>query len=106
MPYLIVFIVAAAAGLAVYLVTLRADPQADSTVRAGVPAGAPTGAPGPGYLPIAATRTDWQTRLTGFLGLIVAIVLAAVFLATTLYVSFSTLVRLIGNAAPSGVASS
>jgi hypothetical protein len=108
MPYLLVLLVAAAVGAAVYFVTLRADVDYEGSdgaafSSAGVSTSAP--APGSGYVPVGSVRTDWQTRVTGLLGLLIMVVVGAVVLAGTVYIGFSLLFHLIGNAASNGGAS-
>ena len=104
MPYLLVLLVAAAVGAAVYFVTMRADVDYEGSDGAAFSgAGAPS--PGSGYVPVGAVRTDWQTRLTGLLGLLIMVIVGAVVLAGTVYIGFSVLFHLIGSAASNGGAS-
>lgn len=111
MAYLMVFLVAVAVGAAVYVVTIREAPagpvfsglgrgdaaalsEGDAAVAASEQAGA--------YVRVSAMRPDWQTRLTGFLGLIVAVVMGAVVIAVSLYVAFSWLAHFLGGIVSSG----
>ena len=41
------------------------------------------------------TRTDWESRLTGALGLVIAVIAGAAVLAFSAYLSVSFLVKLI-----------
>ena len=47
---------------------------------------------------MAPAKPDWQSRLTGFLGLVIAVVTGAVLLAFTLYTGVDWLVRLATDA--------
>ena len=106
MPYLLVLLVAAAVGAAVYFVTLRADVDYEGSDGAAFSsAGASAPAPGSGYVPVGSVSTDWQTRVTGLLGLLIMVIVGAVVLAGTTYIGFSILFHLIGNAASNGGAS-
>jgi hypothetical protein len=93
-PYLIVLALASAVGVAVYAITLRAgEHPAALDVGGSAPAeSAPAGPPT--YLG-EDVRPDWQQRLTGLMGLLVAVVVGGVALAVALYVSVSTIVRVI-----------
>ncbi len=102
MGYLIVFVVAATVGVAVYVATLRAPvPTVAATARAG-DRGSAASLAGGSYVAVAGVRSDWQTRLTGLLGLLVAVVVGAAALATALYLSVSFLVRLFGGVGDDG----
>lgn len=90
MPYLIVLALASAVGVAVYAITLRAGTHPapiDAPAGDDAPAGPPT------YL-AEPDRPDWQERLTGLVGLLVAVVVGGVILAMALYVSVSTVIRI------------
>ena len=102
--YVIVFVVAAAVGVGVYAVTLREGLQpipGFSDTDPLTPA-----APGGSYVSVTGGRPDWQSRLTGLFGLMVAVVLGAAALAAILYASISAVIRILGHLAPSGGASS
>lgn len=92
MAYAFIFLVAVAVGVAVYVTTVRAGrPVAQGFGPSGE--GAP---PEPGtYVPVTEAGTDWQSRLTGFLGLVIAVVVGAIVLAFTLYAGVETLVRVV-----------
>jgi hypothetical protein len=105
--YLIVLLVAAAVGGAVYYLTIRrgvipvggfgGEPASPSSAPL-----APPRPPGPStYVSVIASKPDWQSRMTGILGLAVAVVVGAVALAGSIYLSASWLVRLIGHATKS-----
>jgi hypothetical protein len=51
---------------------------------------------------VGAISTDWQTRMTGLLGLVIMVIVGAVLLAGSVYLGFSLLFHLIGNAASNG----
>jgi hypothetical protein len=99
--YLIVFFIAALVGTAVYLLSIRED------------GGSPDDggfvdevAPSPGgsraFLPISTTHQDWATRLTGLLGLLVTVVVGAVVLAVSVYLSVSWIAHKISDVATNG----
>jgi hypothetical protein len=97
MGYAFVFLVAVGVGVAVYATTIRGErPIADGVFGSGD--GPPEATPGGTYVPVVAGRPDWQSRLTGFLGLVVAIVVSAIITATALYMGVSWLVHLIASA--------
>jgi hypothetical protein len=97
--YLLVFVIAAGVGVAVYALTLRDGMQP-------IPGFSEPDPPKPegSYVSVAGGTPDWQSRLTGLLGLVVAVVIGAVALAAVLYISIDTIVRLLGNLAPEGSA--
>jgi flagellar basal body-associated protein FliL len=101
MPYLLVLLVAAAVGAAVYFVTLRTGDDQEGSESAAL-SGAGASGPGSGYVPVGAISTDWQTRMTGLLGLVIMVIVGAVLLAGSVYLGFSLLFHLIGNAASNG----
>lgn len=96
MAYAFVFLVAVAVGVGVYVSTVRgARPVAEGFEATGdAPAAGPPGT----YVPVVSSRPDWQSRLTGFLGLVIAVVAGAIVLAFTLYAGVEWLVRLATNA--------
>jgi len=99
--YLIVFAIASAVGVAVYAVTLREEAQplpGLTDLQSQTPAGT--------YVSVAGGKPDWQSRLTGLLGLFVAVIVGAAALAAVLYISFQSVFRLLGSLAPHGGASS
>ena len=96
MAYVLVLLVAAAVGGGVYFFTLRRGPIPLPFFGSEAPA-VPTETMGSSYVSVS-TRPDWQQRVTGILGLAVTVVIAAVALASSVYVSVSWLVRLIGDA--------
>lgn len=97
MGYLFVFLIAAAVGVAVYAITLRADSSAGAT-EVGSPAGASAASPPPGdYVSVTGWRPDWQSRLTGLVGLLLAVLLGAAAIAVIVYAGGSFVVRLLGG---------
>ena len=97
MAYLMVVVIAAAAGAAVYLLTLRSG---------AIPAGGDPSPPashdpvtGGSYVPLVSAATDWESRLTSALGLVIAVIVGAVALAASTYLGFSFLARLVSHAA-------
>jgi hypothetical protein len=93
--YLIVFVVAAGVGVAVYALTLR-----DATFTVAGPGEPSRSAPDGTYVSVSGGTPDWQSRLTGLVGLLVAVVIGAVALAAVLYLSISAVVRLVSGLAP------
>ncbi|HSL09922.1 MAG TPA: hypothetical protein VLA82_01225 [Actinomycetota bacterium] len=90
MGYLIVFVVAVAVGVAVFFATLRGvGPMGIAGFGERAPAASvgPPPDPGPGmsYVPVQESRHDWQARLTGVLGLLVAVAVAGIALAISIY---------------------
>lgn len=111
MAYMMVFLVAVAVGAAVYVVTVREGlgarmfsglTGAEAGALGGGDAAAAAAGQAGAYVRVSAMRPDWQTRLTGFLGLIVAVVVGAVVIAVSLYVAFSWLAHLLGGVVSSG----
>lgn len=104
MLYLLVVVIAAAVGAIVYLMSLQAGPYPDGGGFGSEPESAPTPPAGGAYVPVSTSRPDWQTRLTGFLGLLILVVVGSVVLAVALYVSVSLLIALFGGASDGGSA--
>lgn len=100
MVYLLVVLVAAAVGAAAYLMTLRqgAAHAAAGPPRANQPVGVPVPGSGQTYLTVTHTRLDWESRLTGALGLVIAVIAGAAALAFSVYAGASLLVKLIHRA--------
>lgn len=102
MAYLVVFLVAAAVGVGVYAITLR-NPAPTAADFAGLPeptpedAGARSLAGTRATVTVSGWRPDWQSRLTGFLGLLVAVVLGAGAVAFLSYVVVKLLVAKLGG---------
>jgi hypothetical protein len=122
--YVIVVLLAAAAGGLVYWASMRfaggsseapGDGSAigvggradeDREIRApngGDERGAPPKAPeGTAYIPVVPTRGSWQSRLGGIMGLVIAIVIAAAIVAFALYQGGHIISKLLTDAANSG----
>ena len=105
MGYLIVFVVSAGVGLAVFFVALRGT-GAVGAPGFGEPASATAGgapppdpAPGMSYVPVQESRHDWQARLTGVLGLLVSVAVAGIALAISLYAIGVLIGKLFGDVA-------
>ena len=98
MAYLLVLVVAAAVGAAAFRATLRqhAAPTA-AAGRAGQPVGVPVPRPDQTYVPVTDFRSSWESRLTGALGLVIAIIVGAVSLALGTYLGIAFLVKLINR---------
>jgi len=95
MAYAFVFLLAVGVGVGVYITTVRSG----GSVAAGFSGAAEPVPPDPGlYVPVTPAKPDWQSRLTGFLGLVIAVVTGAVLLAFTLYTGVDWLVRLATDA--------
>jgi hypothetical protein len=121
--YVIVLLLAALAGGLVYWTSMRYSggvgaPQGDGSSirdddgvdegRESRPAngadteGPPAPAPGTAYIPVVPTRGSWQSRLGGVMGLVIAIVIAAVTTAFVLYQAGHIITKLLTDAANSG----
>jgi hypothetical protein len=99
--YLFVFLIAAGVGVAVYAVTLRDAARAGAGMESlGDAPSVPAERQGD-YVPVTAWGPDWQSRLTGLLGLAVAVIVGAAALAVMTYTGFSMLFKLIGSVAGS-----
>ena len=100
MAYLLVVLVAAAVGAAAYLMTLRqgAAHAAAGPPRPHQPVGVPVPGSGQTYVTVTDTRLDWESRLTGALGLVIAVIAGAAALAFTTYAGASLLVKLVHRA--------
>src|SRR4249920_1021311 len=96
MAYLMVVLVAAAAGAAVYLLTMRTGvaPVDDASPQPTSQAPATGGS----YVPVVSAATDWESRVTSALGLVIAVIVGAVALAASTYMTFAFLARLISHA--------
>ena len=97
MAYVLVLVVAAAVGVGVYMFTLRQPPVGPPSVAAErEPAGSGVADPGLGsYVPVVAAATDWESRLTSALGLLIAVIVGAVALAASTYLAFAIVGRLV-----------
>lgn len=98
MGYLFVFLIAAGVGVAVYAVTLRDGARAGAGMEPGSVASSVPERQG-ASVPVTAWGPDWQSRLTGLLGLAVAVIVGAAALALLTYSGFSMLFKLLGNVA-------
>jgi len=103
--YLVVLLIAGGVGWAVYWLTLRWGSRPGPAVPPDVvewsdatPPAPPDAPLGGAYLSGTATRPSWQTRLSGVLGLAIAVAVAAVGSAFALY----TVGRLIARMLQSG----
>jgi hypothetical protein len=54
------------------------------------------------YVPVSASRHDWQARMTGVLGLVVSVTVAGIALAISLYAFGTLIARLFGSATGGG----
>jgi hypothetical protein len=95
--YVIVLLAAAAVGGGVYYFTVKKGviPLPFFQTEVSSP---PTSSAGSSYVSVTSAKPDWQSRMTGVLGLAVAVVVGAVALAGSIYLSVSWIVRLIGHA--------
>jgi len=104
MPYVLVLLVAAAAGGGVAVATLRRGAVADANPEAWTKGyeesedapggGGPTQARGPSRsLPSAPT---WQTRLTGIVGLLIAVLVGAGLIVGVCFAAWAALRRAFG----------
>jgi hypothetical protein len=106
MVYGYIFLAALAAGLLVFWLTLRSSPEEPAPAPLDGDGFLPPQPPAPGapapatdgiYVPIVADRRSWQTRVAGFLGLVILVSLAAAGLAFGLYQAGSWLARLLAD---------
>ena len=122
MGYVIVLLLAALAGGLVYWASMRyaggagaadddgssmpvedADEGRETRAADGADTGGPpTPTPGTAYIPVVPTRGSWQSRLGGVMGLVIAIVIAAVTAAFVLYQAGHIITKLLTDAANSG----
>jgi hypothetical protein len=97
MAYVLVLVVAAAVGAGVYVFTLRQPPIGPPS--APVERDQAGGVADPGlvgsYVPVVAAATDWESRLTSALGLVIAVIVGAVALAASTYLAFAIVGRLV-----------
>jgi hypothetical protein len=100
--YVIVLFAAAAVGGGVYYLTIRRGliPLPGFETEAPAPPTSPTTPTGSSYVSTGA-KPDWQSRMTGVLGLAVTVIVGAVALASSLYLSVSWIVRIVGHASKS-----
>jgi hypothetical protein len=89
MGYALVLFVALAVGAAVYVVTARNGSVAFGSHRAG-------GDEGEAYVPVGTAQSDWQTRMTGVLGLLIVVVAGAIAAALGAYALVEALTHLVG----------
>ena len=101
MPYLLVLLVAAAVGAAAYRATLRGTAAPTAAARRP-PVGVPVPATGQSYVPVTDVHATWESRLTGALGLVIAIVVGATALALGTYLGIAFVVKLLNHVASSG----
>jgi hypothetical protein len=97
MAYLLVLVVAAAVGAAAFRATLREGAAPTAAARAGStqPVGVPVSSPEQSYVPVTDFRSTWESRLTGALGLVIAVIVGAVALALGTYLGVLFLVKLL-----------
>jgi len=96
--YLLVFVVALAVGAAVYVSTVRAGAaRPDGGFGEGAEVGGAPREAGGAYLPVAADGPDWQSRITGVLGLVISVVVAGVALAASIYALGALIGKLFGG---------
>jgi mRNA-degrading endonuclease toxin of MazEF toxin-antitoxin module len=96
MPYLLVLLVAAAVGAAAFRATLRGT-AAHTAASRRPPVGVPVPATGQSYVTVTDVHATWESRLTGALGLVIAIVVGAVALALGTYLGIAFVVRLVNR---------
>ena len=89
MGYVLVLLVSLAVGAAVYVVTARNGSVAFGSHRAG-------GDEGEAYVPVGTAQSDWQTRMTGVLGLLIVVVGGAIVAALGTYALVQALVHAVG----------
>jgi hypothetical protein len=89
MGYVLVLLVSLAVGAAVYVVSARNGSVAFGSHRAG-------GDEGEAYVPVGTAESDWQTRMTGVLGLLIVVVGGAIVAALGTYALVEALVHAVG----------
>jgi hypothetical protein len=104
MVYAYIFLAALATGGLVFWLTLRSSPDESPSAPVDGDGFLPPKPPPPGttypdgiYLPITSDRRSWQTRVAGFLGLVILVSLAAAALAFSLYQVGSFVARLLSD---------
>lgn len=106
--YLLVLLVAGGVGYAVYWLTLRWGVRIEPEVPADVGEWKGTDRPPEpflrdeqpdAYLPVSAGRLSWQSRLSGVLGLAIAVAVAAVGSAFALYAVGHLIARMLQSSA-------
>jgi len=97
MAYVLVLVVAAAVGAASFRATLRQGvaPTAAVRARSVQPVGVPVPSAEQHYVPVTDFRSTWESRLTGALGLVIAVLVGAVVLALGTYLGVTFLVKLL-----------
>lgn len=114
LAYILVLLIAVAVGYGVYWLALHWGLSAEPSVPADVGEWRGTEPPAPveyggiplheeedepaAYLPIARGRLSWQSRMGGILGLAVAVTVAAIASALTLYALGQMVVHLLKSA--------
>lgn len=125
MGYVIVLLLAAIAGGLVYWASMRfagdADPSgggatspsewgaaeterapADAREADGDPEPPNAGLPGTAYIPVVSSRGSWQGRLSGVMGLVIAVVVAAATIALFLYEAGHIVSKMLSGATSTG----
>jgi hypothetical protein len=104
MVYAYIFLAALATGGLVFWLTLRSSPDEAGSGSVDGDGFLPPKPPQPGttypeglYVPIASDRRSWQTRVAGFLGLVILVSLAAAALAFSLYQAGVFVARLLSD---------
>jgi hypothetical protein len=97
MAYLLVLLVAAAVGAAAFRATLRQSAAPTAAARSMPPVGVPVPASGESYVPVTDVHATWESRLTGALGLVIAVVVGAVALALGTYLGVAFVVKLVNR---------
>jgi len=121
LSYVMVLLIAGVVGLAVYLLVLRLGMDQGSPANTGEAAPTPglgepptaPSAPPPlytqperrasreeAYLPLAPAGPSWHSRLGGVMGLVIAVIGAALGIAAGLYLVGHVVARLLHSAAP------
>lgn len=104
MVYVYIFLAALATGGLVFWLTLRSAPEEPRPAPLDGDGFLPPKPPPPGaaypdgvYVPIVEDRRSWQTRVAGFLGILILVSLAAAALAFSLYQAGSFVARLLSD---------
>ncbi len=101
LSYIMVLLIAAVVGIAVYLVVIRlgsgsAPPTDVGEWREAAPP--PPPAQGGSYVPVAPSSPSWHSRVGGVMGLVIAVTVAALGIAFGLYLVGHMLAHLLHSA--------
>jgi hypothetical protein len=100
LSYIMVLLIAAVVGIAVYLAVLRLGADSGPTDvgewREAAPP--PPSAPEGSYVPVAPSSPSWHSRVGGVMGLVIAVTVAALGIAFGLYLVGHMVAHLVHSA--------